>query len=1067
MLSIGKLGQGQASYYLDSVAGGIEDYYTGSGEAPGRWTGTSAQRLGLHGDVDAAQLHAILEGEDPFAGGPLVAPRRGPGPRVPGFDLTFSAPKSVSLAFGLGDAELSREVRDAHEAAVDAALGYLERHAAVGRRGRGGAQSVLGEGFVAAAFRHRTSRAGDPQLHTHVLVANAVKGPDGRWTALDGRRLYIQAKTAGYLYQAQLRAELTRRLGVEWTAVRRGQAEIDGVPPAVLRAFSRRRTELEAQMYQRGDHGAKAAQIATLDTRKAKDYAVSGHALREEWSARAQTLGFAAHRLGELTRRAEPHPLDRTVAAAAKDDLLGPGGLTQRRSTFSRREVLQAWAERLTEGADVELVEQLADELLSDPDAVALAQDVRDLTTNDVIRRRDGTVVAATAEERRYSTAELLTREREILAAAEHGHDTGLALVPAATVDAALAVRPSLSDEQAAMVRSLLTGGAVVSVVVGKAGTGKTFALDAARDGWQQHGLNVVGVALARRAARELEDGAGIPSTSVAALLNEVRELGPAGVLGQRSSVLVVDEAGMVGTRQLHQLITAARQAEAKVVLVGDHHQLPEIDAGGAFHGLVQRGDAVELTENRRQRHAWERDALDRLREGRPAEALALYDDHDRVVVGADAPSVRARLVADWWQARDAGEDAVMIALRRDDVSDLNAGARTLMGAAGRLGSDTLTVGGRDFAVGDEVVCLQNDRRVGVLNGTRGHVTALDLDRRELALQTTDGELRILPTTYLDGRTQRAGPALDHGYAITGHKAQGMTTERSFVLGSEALYREWGYVAMSRGRAANHLYVVAPARPDRDEHAPPQPRTAILDTVGTALGRSQAQPLAHDAELVARLASLPTGELRALVDDGPSGSPASRLGQRESLERQLARAQVAVSDAEQRCGVLERSPEHQRSSSSELTQARDTRGQARERHAALLAAHDRARAAEPATTTQSPAGSPQAHAELERREARAIRRALASPAPYVDAVLGARPEGPAARRVWERAAADVERYRFRHDVRDPQRALGAEPGELRQRAAWRETRRGIERSRADLARDAARASARDLGRGLG
>lgn len=1059
MLSIGKLGQGQGDYYIDSVASGIEDYYTGTGEAPGRWTGTSAQRLGLHGDVDAAQLRALLEGDHPLTGGPLVTSRRGPGPRVPGFDLTFSAPKSVSLAFGLGDAELSREVRYAHEAAVDAALGYMERHAAVGRRGRGGAQSVLGEGFVAAAFRHRTSRAGDPQLHTHVLVANAVKGPDGRWTALDGRRLYVQAKTAGYLYQAHLRAELTRRLGVQWTPVRRGQAEIDGIPPAVLRAFSRRRAELEARMATRGERGAKAAQIATLDTRQAKDYAVPADGLRSEWHQRARTLGFAAERIDQITRRAEPHLLDPSIAATTRSELLGPEGLTQRRSTFGRREVLQAWAERLQQGADVEVVERLADDLLTDPDAIALAQDAREMTTSDVIRRADGRVVAATAEERRYSTTELLACERDILAAASDGESKDLGVVSSTSVEIALGDHPTLGTDQAIMVRALLAEGDAISVVVGRAGTGKTFALDAARQAWQHEGLDVVGVALARRAARELEDGSGIPATSVAALLHELHELGPTAVLGERQSVLVVDEAGMVGTRQLHQLVAAAAATQTKVVLVGDHHQLPEIDAGGAFRALAQRGHPIELTDNRRQRHAWERDALDLLREGRSGHALELYDQHDRVVVGEDAPGLRTQLVGDWWHAREAGEDAVMIALRRDDVADLNARARVTMTAAGRLGADTLTVGGRDFAVGDEIVCLRNDRRLGVLNGTRGHVAALNLDRREVTIATSHDTHRTLTEAYLAGTAERTGPGLDHGYAITGHKAQGMTTDRTFVLGSDVLYQEWGYVAMSRGREANRLYLVAPGGADRAEYAPGQPAPDARANLVIALARSQAEPLAHDAQLLARVSAMSTPSLREIARTQAPTVDRSRTNER--LGRELSRTEALLRRAEAHRAEVERSFRSPGGGGDQLTRARAEEAQARQRHQQLLAARRRAGQALAAVTNS--AEKALAKAELVRREDLAVRRALAAPPACLESVLGQPPHALIARRAWNRAAAHVERYRFRHDVHDHERALGTEPTDLRDRADWRTTRRDLERSRVQLARD----TERDLGRELG
>lgn len=233
----------------------------------------------------------------------------------------------------------------------------MERQAAVARRGRGGSHSVLGNGFLAAAFRHRTSRAGDPQLHTHVLVAKMTRGPDGRWTALDARRLYANAKTGGYLYQAHLRAELMRRLGVEWTTVRHGQAEIAGIPPGVLRAFSRRRAELEAQMAERGDRGARAAQVAALDTRQAKDYAVAPESLADGWRERSRRLGLEPEQLRELVGRDESRELDPERIARVEQSLAGPEGLTRQRSSFARREVLEAWCERLGQGADVDVVE--------------------------------------------------------------------------------------------------------------------------------------------------------------------------------------------------------------------------------------------------------------------------------------------------------------------------------------------------------------------------------------------------------------------------------------------------------------------------------------------------------------------------------------------------------------------------------------------------------------------------------------------------------------------------------------------------------------------------------------
>ena len=289
MVTIGKLGKGQESYYLDSVASGAEDYYAGEGEAPGQWTGAAASELGLAGEVQSHELNAVLAGL-PDTGEPL--PRILRADRLPGFDVTFSAPKSVSVLWAVADRPTADRIRVAHERAVSAALRHLECEAAYTRLGTDGHLAAKGSGFAAAAFRHRMSRATDPQLHTHVLVVNLIKTPDGQWRSLDGQRLYRHAKSTGYLYQAQLRHELSNELGLTFREVHRGAAEIAGVPDETLRAFSRRRAEVEAQLASHGASSAKAAQVATLSTRKAKDRSVSGTELRRDWRQRARETGF-------------------------------------------------------------------------------------------------------------------------------------------------------------------------------------------------------------------------------------------------------------------------------------------------------------------------------------------------------------------------------------------------------------------------------------------------------------------------------------------------------------------------------------------------------------------------------------------------------------------------------------------------------------------------------------------------------------------------------------------------------------------------------------------------------
>jgi conjugative relaxase-like TrwC/TraI family protein len=215
VLNIGKVLRGKERYLLDQVAGSQRDYYTGAGEAPGQWAGTAAAELDIAGEVDEDGFLRMLNGAHPDTGARLGEPPRGG--RVLAYDLTFRAPKSVSLLYAFGGPRVAAAAQEGHARALAGALGYLERQAAIARRGHGGHELVRGDGFIAAVFQHRTSRAGDPLLHSHAVIANLTRRPDGRWTALDGRALWTHAKTAGYLYQAVLRRELTRELGVAWT----------------------------------------------------------------------------------------------------------------------------------------------------------------------------------------------------------------------------------------------------------------------------------------------------------------------------------------------------------------------------------------------------------------------------------------------------------------------------------------------------------------------------------------------------------------------------------------------------------------------------------------------------------------------------------------------------------------------------------------------------------------------------------------------------------------------------------------------------------------------------------
>lgn len=835
MMSIGKLAPGQQEYYLDTVAGGAEEYYTGAKEAPGEWIGASAKSLGLAGEVEAETLHHVLLGRDPGTGTALT--RAQGAPSVPGFDATFSAPKSVSLLFALGDPATCRAVRSAHDFAVRRALGALESMAARARRGKAGVEQVAADGFVAAAFRHRTSRAGDPQLHTHVVIANLVHSPvDDRWSALDARPLYSWAKTAGYLYEAEVRAELTRTLGVAWKELRHGIADIAGIPDHLLRAFSRRREQIETRLEHQGRSGARAAQYAAYATRAVKTETEPATALIE-WQQRARAEGLDPASLGELLDRdvpAVPPARGSDAAEVLFRYLSSPEALTAQRSTFGRREVIQAIAEHLPAGAGTAAITDLADAYLSSRHVIKLAQ-ARGLRNSDVIRRRDGGVVPTGADQARWTTPELLAVEARVVERAMQRREAGVAVVPTEQVRAVLASRPSLSREQARLVRTITRSGAGIDVVEGAAGTGKTFALAAAREAWESVGHQVTGCALAARAAAELEQGAGIPSQTVHRLLGRLD------VRGVEHQVIVVDEAAMVGTRTLERVLDHAAAGHAKVVLVGDHRQLPAIDAGGAFAGLARRLGATRLHDNRRQIAAWERRALNRLRNGATDRALADYASHGRINVAPTVDAARRRMVEDWIRSRDAGRAATMLAAHTRDVSELNRLAREQLQGRGRLQADRVRIGDRRFAVGEEIIATRNDYDLGVLNGTRGTITNIDTSTGRITAYTDRGTAVEFPHSYVaDGN-------LLHSYAVTFHKAQGATVGETFVLGTTGLDREHAYSALSRGAEANWLYLSDGSTRVEEAHAPEiEPDAAAR--LAARLEVSAAQSLAIDLD---------------------------------------------------------------------------------------------------------------------------------------------------------------------------------------------------------------------------
>jgi conjugative relaxase-like TrwC/TraI family protein len=1042
MLTIGKLGIGQERYYLDKVAEGAEDYYSGEGEVAGEWLGDAAEDLGLSGEVEAAQLEVMLTGRNPVDGEPLLSmngvPAKG---GVPGFDLTFSAPKSVSLLWGLGGPVAAVEVKAAHREAVGAALGYMQREACWTRRGAGGSEFVKGNGYLAAGYAHRSSRNGDPQLHTHVLIANATKGPDGRWTRLYHPAIYDHAKAAGYIYEAHLRHELTRRLGVEWQQVRNGIAEVSGFADEHLRAFSTRRAEiLEAAG---SDASARSLQVATLATRKAKEPDVGRGELLERWRSRAQEIGLDGETIARTFDAEAAVNRERPGTPAVSEAQLGRS-VTASASHFDRRDVIQAVAYSLRQGAAGAEVERLTDAFLASESVIQIAD---------------------TAKGPRYTTRRIWELEREALAAAERmraqGPDPASELIAARVIHA----RPTLKDDQREMVRRLLTSPEGVAVVIGEAGSGKTFAIVAAAEGWAQAGIELQAAAPTWRAANVMR-AEGLPASSIASLLLKLDRAEHEGGQGlPRESVLLIDEAGMVDSATLARLVSHAERAQAKLVLVGDPEQLGEIEAGGLFRALVERGEPIHLDEVIRHRHDLDRDAAKRIRDGEGREALDLYQSQERVTVAPNAEERREAMVRDWHEAYERSEDAVMVAKQNAEVRRLNEIAREVRRQAGQLGAQEIEVGEASFAAGDLVITRVNDRPAEIFNRERWRIAEVDAAERRIALEGIDQAKAVeVGADYLARTNPHSeAPALEHAYAVTTYSAQGTTVDRAFVAVDPSMDKQELYVAASRSREETFIYATPEIQTHREEIAPDSPHLREgIPHIAEAAERDRSQLAAHDEALRSQFSGLPTEELVARrAELWAAADRETVLAERRShLQERIERGREHIEGFEAEREAAQALPRRERR--DELARIDSWEARSR-RQAAQLEAELSEIPVVGDTVRRELAVADQVLAQ--RRELTIIAARISPPA-YVKNELGERPSDPAMGKAWDRGVSQIERYRQEHGIKDPNRALGREAKRGAERARQQATRRRLQEAQRALGLGQHAARARQLGRGL-
>jgi conjugative relaxase-like TrwC/TraI family protein len=856
MLSTAKIGTGSWRYYSNQVQRGACEYYLGIGEAPGRWHGRGLEALGL--DPNSVVAERDLEALFGRALHPGTGQRLGRAWRVDGvtgYDLCFSAPKSVSALWAIGEDSVPQSVLAAHRAAVRTALDYLDAHASFSRVGTDGHTQVTTEGFAAVVFGHRTSRAGDPQIHSHALVVNKVQCPDGVWRTVDGHEIYAHKKSAGTVYQAALRNELTRRLGVAWTPVSKdGQAEIAGVPAVLMKVWSTRAEQIageaapviaayEAALGRPLTSAERTAvqKVAVLKTRPDKEQ-VDIVALSDRWESEAAALGWdglAVQRSVGAAAAARPPP---EAAAAGVGRVIAEAlrAAGSRRAVFTRSDLAAEIATRMpTVGFTAEmvrdLVERWTDHALTTPETVTLRS------------QADG---PARASDARYATRSTLDAELRILAAADTGRGAGFCVLAPQQMRNLARERGLDGSQQAALVQ-IASSGDAISVLVAPAGTGKTTALGAAVHAWQAAGHRTILLAPSARAAGELRDATDTPADTVAKFLHENAKpprLGaPSGETDrhrlQFGDVVIVDEASMLATADLDALTQLTGAAGATLVPVGDPAQIGAVDAaGGMLPALAERLHAPTLQTVHRFREPWERHASLRLRRG-DATVIDDYVAAGRVHDCPDDTAAYRAVLDSYIDASSAGRRALMLARTHYDVDILNTLAREHAIATGQVHGPVVLDAEVRWRAGDRLRATRNNRAIPVgedylRNGDQ--FTVLGGDRDGLTVQTLDGQDSArLPTQYVTAHTA-------YGWASTVDAAQGATVDDGILLARPGLDREHLYVGLTRGRTANHVYVMHPTA-NVDHHA--LPRTGQVqsstDILTDALSTTDGQQAAH------------------------------------------------------------------------------------------------------------------------------------------------------------------------------------------------------------------------------
>ncbi|MBV5244429.1 relaxase domain-containing protein [Mycolicibacterium sp. PAM1] len=826
---------------------------------------------------------------------------------VAGYDLTFSPVKSISALWAIAPPDVAAQIEAAHEAAVADVLEWLQDNATFTRTGTNGVAQVDTEGLIAAVFTHRDSRAGDPDLHTHVAISNKVSHIDAngvrRWLALDGQPLHRIIVAASEMYNTRMEVHTIDRLGVDFVEASRGRGkravrEIAGMSMELMSRWSSRgiairaRTAELAKQFQH-DHGREPTTIeslalaeqATLESREAKHEPRSFAEQRDTWRHQAvEVLGHDGLNRMLATvlapRRAQKTP-EITAEWVASRAVAIIATVAETRATWQAHHV-RAEALRMVRAEGVAhvagLVERLTDTALSEAFSVPHARvEDGELGEPVALRRRDGSSVYSRHGVATYTSREVLAAEQRILAAVARcdGRVATASEVDLALADSAARGKP-LNPGQAALVEQMATSGRRVALALAPAGAGKTTAMAALAHAWLSSGGNVLGLAPTAAAAIVLGEDLGATTDTLDKYVHCVdpdnaatfgtpqwfTDIGP-------DTLIIVDEAGMASTAGLDAMIADAERKGASVRLVADDCQLASISAGGVLRDIATETEALTLSEVVRFHSRAEAAASLALRGGDPA-GIGFYIDSGRIHVGAEQTAADAAFSA-WLADRNAGRDSLLLGPTNAIVDDLNARARTARLAA-LVEADPNWRPGREIVLADQlrasvgdVIRTRRNARWLPLSGTDYVRNGYTFDVLDVA---RDGALRarhrgtgreiILPADYVSEHVTL-------GYAATINGAQGSTAGHScHVVGAEHLTRQQLYVALTRGRAENHLYL---STAETDPHRILAPKATHPDTAVDVLSRIVARDGGQvSATSAARQASDPTRRLAAAAD---------------------------------------------------------------------------------------------------------------------------------------------------------------------------------------------------------